>query len=88
MLSRLMKYQMKREKTIKEIRQENKLKGILRIKDLLKENKVWIIFFIYYIVKLLASKLKSLPYNHTDHPPTYPPTHKFISSLYKSYINI
>ena len=35
------------------------------------------------IVKLLAkSKLKSLPYNHTDHPP--PPTHNFQSSLNKS----
>ena len=28
------------------------------------------------IVKLLAkSKLKSLPYNHTDHPPPHPPTY-------------
>ena len=39
-----------------------------------------------FIVKLLAkSKLKSLPYNRTDHlPTTYPPTHNFKSSLYKS----
>ena len=41
------------------------------------------------VVKLLAkSKLKSLPYNHTDHPPTHPLTHpatpNFKSSLYKS----
>ena len=28
------------------------------------------------VVKLLAkAKLKSLPYNHTDYLPTYPPTH-------------
>ena len=45
--------------------------------------------FTTLIVKLLAkSKLKSLPYNHTDHlpthPPTHPPTHNFKSSLYKS----
>ena len=31
-------------------------------------------FKIIIIVKLLAkSKLKSLPYNHTDHPPTHLP---------------
>ena len=55
-----------------------------------KERRLWYIkdnssniFFI--IVKLLAkSKLKSLPYNHTDHLPTHPPTHNFKSSLYKS----
>ena len=41
--------------------------------------------FQVIIVKLLAkSKLKSLPYNHTDHLPTHPPTHNFKSSLYKS----
>ena len=45
-----------------------------------------------HIVKLLAkSKLKSLPYNHTDHPP--PPhlpitLNQVYTSLYKSYINI
>ena len=37
---------------------------------------------IVKVVKLLAkSKLKSLPYNHTDHPP---PTRNFESSLNKS----
>ena len=37
---------------------------------------------IIIFVKLLAkSKLKSLPYNHTDHPPT---TRNFKSSLNKS----
>ena len=50
------------------------------------------------IVKLLAksklilakSKLKSLPYNHTAHPATQPPTtlNQVYTSLYKSYINI
>ena len=46
---------------------------------------------LHLIVKLLAkSKLKSLPYNHTDHPAiTSPATlNQVYTSLYKSYINI
>ena len=39
-------------------------------------------FDFFMIVKLLAkAKLKSLPYNHTAHPP---PTPNFKLSLYKS----
>ena len=49
---------------------------------------IYIAFSLYNsrpIVKLLAkAKLKSWPYNHTDHPPTHQPTRNFKSSLNKS----
>ena len=57
-------------------------------KDFMPKN-YWNWSLIHWdIVKLLAkSKLKSLPYNHTDHLPTHPPpppTRNFQSSLNKS----
>ena len=59
----------------------------VKLSVLLIKIKTRICFSDFYrvniIVKLLAkSKLKSLPYNHTDHPPTT--THNFKSSLNKS----